>query len=228
KLKGHSNSQFSGVILFGLDLKCLEKRRNLDQNFKAQSRKKPFNELQSESQKNKRLKALAYDIRDEVESAIQLHNFHDTVLKSIELDVNELHVNFQNLESEKYQSNQFLDSIVCACDKLLISRNAYCQLAAIMPEMECEYKIERRRQEITKIMDNKIPIHTAQVNSLNGAYRSLKDILFILISKLAYRKSPVLQLGDVIHVKLSGDGRQVGKHHNHVMVTACILNEHDM
>ncbi|CAG8601870.1 13030_t:CDS:2 [Racocetra persica] len=100
--------------------------------------------------------------------------------KSAKLDVNELHINFQNLKSEKSQSNQFLDSIVCH-----------------------EYKIERHRQEITKIMDNKIPIHMAQ-------------------------KSPVLQLGDVIHIKLSGDKRQVGKHHNHVMVTMCILNKHNM
>ncbi|CAG8469328.1 8380_t:CDS:2 [Racocetra persica] len=57
-------------------------------------------------------------------------------------------------------------------------------------------------------MDNKIPIHMVQVNSVtsNGAYRSLKDILFILIPKLAYGKSSVLQLGDIIHIKLSGDG----------------------
>ncbi|CAG8797975.1 1035_t:CDS:1, partial [Dentiscutata erythropus] len=31
---------------------------------------------------------------------------------------------------------------------------------------------------------------------------------------------------DVIHIKLSGDERQVGKHHNYVIFTACILNEH--
>jgi len=173
---------------------------------------------------------LAGDIRDGIESAVQLHNFHDTVLKSIELNVNNLPVIFRNSEFEKFQSNQLLDSIVCACDKLLISRDAYRQLAATMPDMVREYKIENRRHEITNIMDNKIPIHMVQVNSetSNGAYRSLKDILFILIPKLAYGKSSVLQLGDVIYIKLSGDKRQVGKYHNHIMLTACILNEHDM
>ncbi|CAG8496658.1 2919_t:CDS:2, partial [Cetraspora pellucida] len=61
----------------------------------------------------------------------------------------------------------------------------------------------------------------------NGAYRSLKNILLVLILELAYGISPILHLGDVIYVKLSGDGQQVGKHHNHVMFTACILNKHD-
>ncbi|CAG8852911.1 9808_t:CDS:2, partial [Gigaspora margarita] len=116
-LQGHNNSQFSGIILFGFDLECLERRRNQNQPvFKTQSRKKPFHELQSESQKNKRLKALASDICNGIESTIQSHNFHDTVLKSIELNINNLQVNFQNLESENSQSNQFLDSVVCACD----------------------------------------------------------------------------------------------------------------
>ncbi|CAG8766351.1 7585_t:CDS:2 [Gigaspora margarita] len=53
-------------------------------------------------------------------------------------------------------------------------------------------------------MDHIIPIHMVQVNSIasNGAFRSLKDILFVLIPKLAYSKSAILQVGDIIHIKL--------------------------
>ncbi|CAG8609012.1 3354_t:CDS:1, partial [Dentiscutata erythropus] len=74
-----------------------------------------------------------------------------------------------------------------------------------------------------------IPIHPVQINSTipNGTYWSLKNILFILISKLAYGNLSVLQIGDVIHIKLSGDGHQVGKHHNHLIFIACMLNKHD-
>ncbi|CAG8600891.1 9523_t:CDS:2 [Cetraspora pellucida] len=201
----------------------------LQQNFsKIQSRKKPFHELQSESQKNKCLRVLAHDICDGVESAIQLHNFYDTVLRSIDLDVNGLHVNFKNLDSEQYNSSQILDSIVCACDKQLISRDAYRQLAAIISEMVCGYKIDERRQEITRIIESMIPVHTIQINSVtNGAYRSLKNILLVVIPKLAYGESSVLQVEDIVHIKLSEDGRQVGKFHNQVMLTACILNEQE-
>ncbi|CAG8842696.1 21201_t:CDS:2, partial [Racocetra persica] len=68
-------------------------------------------------------------------------------------------------------------SIACTCDKSLISRNAYRQLAAIMPEIAREYKIEK-------------------------SYRSLRNILFVIISKLTDEKSAVLQVGDIIHIKL--------------------------
>ncbi|CAG8463846.1 32713_t:CDS:1, partial [Racocetra persica] len=154
------------------------------------------------------LKTLAYNIHDGIESAVQLYNFHNTILKSIELNINDLHVNFQNLNSENSQSDQFLDSIACACDKSLISRDAYHQLAAIMPEIAYEYKIEKCQQEITRIMNQMIPIHIIQVNSVtsNGAYRSLRNILFVIIYKLTDEKSAVLQVGDVIYIKLNGDG----------------------
>ncbi|CAG8815376.1 6866_t:CDS:2, partial [Racocetra persica] len=197
--------------------KCLKRCRNQDQTFfKTQSRKKLFHELQSESQKNKHLKTLAYNIRDRIKSAVQLHNFHNTVLKSIKLNINDLYVNFQNLNSENSQSDQFLDSIACACDKSLISCDAYRQLVAIMPEIVCEYKIEKCRQEITRIMNQMIPIHMIQVNFVtsNRAYRLLMNILFVIISKLTDEKPAVLQVGDVIHIKLSGDKQQAKKHHN--------------
>ncbi|CAG8475094.1 32407_t:CDS:1, partial [Racocetra persica] len=42
--------------------------------------------------------------------------------------------------------------------------------------------------------------------TLNRAYRSLRNILFIIIPKLTDEKPAVLQVGDVIHIKLSGDG----------------------
>ncbi|CAG8472858.1 4019_t:CDS:2 [Dentiscutata erythropus] len=103
--------------------------------------------------------------------------------KYVELNLNGLLVRLQNIESKKPKPFQYLDSIVHACDKFLITCNGYRQLAAIMPNIEF------------------------QVGSIipNGAYRSFKDILHIIVSKLAYNNLPVLQIGDIIHIKLSGD-----------------------
>jgi hypothetical protein len=36
---------------------------------------------------------------------------------------------------------------------------------------------------------------------------------------------PVLKVGDKIDIRLSGDGRNVGRKQKHVMLTMCILNE---
>ncbi|CAG8787937.1 11864_t:CDS:1, partial [Dentiscutata erythropus] len=74
-----------------------------------------------------------------------------------------------------------------------------------------------------------ISVYPVQINFLapNGAYRLLKDFLNVLISKLAYGNSSVLKIRDVVHIKLSRDGRQVDKHHNYIIFTACILNQHE-
>ena len=36
---------------------------------------------------------------------------------------------------------------------------------------------------------------------------------------------PILKDGDKINIRLSGDGRNVGRKQKHVMLTMCILNE---
>ncbi|CAG8478743.1 19776_t:CDS:2 [Gigaspora margarita] len=60
-LSNNNKTTFSGVVLFGFDLECLENRRINNQ--KNQIRKnKPFHQLNSKTQKNIRLKALAHDI----------------------------------------------------------------------------------------------------------------------------------------------------------------------
>ena len=206
-----------------------KRRINSDNQCQVQIQtNKPFHQLKSESQKKKRLQTLASDIYNRVESALNLHNFYDSKLAHVELRVNGSPIRFQDINLKK-PNYKILDSTVRACDELLVSRDGYRRLAAVMPEMEREYEVEKCRHEITKTMNDVIPVHTVQINSLtpNGAYRLLKDILNVLISKLAYGDLAILKVGDVVHVKLSGDGRQVGKHHNHVMFTACILNQHD-
>ena len=61
----------------------------------------------------------------------------------------------------------------------------------------------------------------------NGAYRSLLALLKILIPVWKAEKNPVIISGDTLHIKLGGDGQNVGRKPNHVMVTFCLLNEKD-
>ena len=59
----------------------------------------------------------------------------------------------------------------------------------------------------------------------NGAYRSIQTLLKVLISIWKNASPPILNQGDTINLKIRGDGRNVGRKQNHVMITFCLLNE---
>jgi hypothetical protein len=111
-----------------------------------------------------------------------------------------------------------------------------------------EYQIAQRRNEISKLINNQIQIGIFNIDQKsvidededynnsdgivvdeheigNGAYRSIKSLLQILIPIWKNSNPPVLQIGDIIKLKLGGDGRNVGRKQNHVMMTICLLNE---
>src|SRR5438045_2032519 len=146
---------------------------------------------------------------------------------------------------------QHLDSIVRACDETLISRDGYRRLAKAIPNLVREHVIEKRRNEITKTIKALIPIKLFNIHSIidvndnenqqningikfndddvgNGAYRSIISLLDIIVPILTTSTPPVLKVGDKINIKLSGDGRNVGRKQKHVMLTMCILNEGEM
>ena len=111
-----------------------------------------------------------------------------------------------------------------------------------------EYQVAQRRIEITKLINNQINIRTfdldkeldqqpilddnEQLDGImvdeqeigNGVYRSILSLLKILIP--IWNKS-ILQPGDTINLKLGGNGRNVGRKQNHVMMTVCLLNKKD-
>ncbi|PKY59254.1 hypothetical protein RhiirA4_514775 [Rhizophagus irregularis] len=145
-----------------------------------------------------------------------------------------------------------LDSIVRACDETLISRDGYRRLAQAIPNLTREHVIEKRRNEITKSMKILVPIKSfnicsAAINNYgdesqqnisevefddeevgNGAYHSITSLLDIIVPILATSTSPVLKIGNKINIRISGDGRNVGRKQKHVMLTMCILNEGEM
>ncbi|RHZ87985.1 hypothetical protein Glove_27g60 [Diversispora epigaea] len=107
-----------------------------------------------------------------------------------------------------------------------------------------------RRNEINKLINAQIPVeifnidqdvnqsNTNNYNSEiindilvdnneigNGAFCSLVTLLKILISIWKKGENPVIIPGDTLYIKLGGDGRNVGRKQNHVMITFCLLNE---
>jgi hypothetical protein len=61
----------------------------------------------------------------------------------------------------------------------------------------------------------------------NGVYRLIRTLLQTFIPIWNKSVPPILQQGDTINLKLSGDGHNVGRKQNHVMLTFCLLNERD-
>ena len=61
----------------------------------------------------------------------------------------------------------------------------------------------------------------------NGVYRSIRNLLQIFIPIWNKSNPPTLQPGNTVYLKLGGDGRNVGRKQNHVMITIYLLNERD-
>ena len=61
----------------------------------------------------------------------------------------------------------------------------------------------------------------------NGTFCSLSALLRTLIPTWKREENPIIVPGDTLHIKLGGDGRNVGRKQNHVIMTFCLLNEGD-
>ncbi|CAG8554719.1 41268_t:CDS:2 [Gigaspora margarita] len=99
-----------------------------------------------------------------------------------------------------------------------ISRDAYCKLAATEQfyheNGQCLMNANNFDSEIVQKVINAIGTRVQ---------RSAKDILLYIIPKLMYKN--VLQSFDpIIHLRISGDGRNIGRKIKQVMVTIMILN----
>ncbi len=175
----------------------------------------------------------------------------ESIILRINGEIVELHFDFNNAADDDIRH---LDSIVRACDETLISRDGYRRLAQAIPNLTREHVIEKCRNEITKSMKILVPIKSFNICSAainndnygdesqqntsevefddeevgNGAYRSIISLLDIIVPILTTSTSPVLKIGDKINIRISGDGRNVGRKQKHVMLTMCILNEGEM
>ena len=173
-------------------------------------------------------------------------------IRCIELDHKENQVYIKFKDSNLATTQTRLDAVVRVCDEALLCRDGYRHLAAVVPFLFREYLVADRRNEINKLINTQIPIEifsvNREINDLsgindnldhtsdiliddheigNGAFRSLLTLLNVLIPVWKTGEKPIIKSGDTLYIKLGGDGRNVGRKQNHVMITFCLLNEGD-
>ncbi|GES85648.1 hypothetical protein GLOIN_2v1766279 [Rhizophagus clarus] len=219
------------------------------------NRKRYFTELTSQSQKNKRISMIGKEIATQTLIILKENKFtspSEEIIASLETII--FKINGEIVELIFHSDNitdftQYLDSIIRACDKTLISHDSYHRLAKTVPNLIREHVIEKCQNKITKTMNILIPIKLFNIHSINfndvdnenqqdidgiefndddvgnGAYQSIFSLLDIIIPILTTSLPPVLKIGDKINIKLSGNRRNVGRKQKHVMLTMCILNE---
>ncbi|PKY53432.1 hypothetical protein RhiirA4_426011 [Rhizophagus irregularis] len=193
----------------------------------------------------------ASDVASNYEKGIY-HQSDQVVLRNIELSVNETNHFQVNFGSEnEVDKTHYLRYVVKAIDQGQISRDSYRDLAAAdfhLPRGNC---VSNERITITNHMNQLIRISIVDMSRCNeleeiaelnepdivnhevaqevintigiGIYHSAKDILCYIIPYL--EKNKILKSTDpTIHLRISGDGRNVGYKIKHVMVTLMILN----
>ncbi|CAG8658866.1 23873_t:CDS:2 [Cetraspora pellucida] len=128
KLTQNKNVNLSGIILFGLDLQCLESRQ------KNEFQRKNFLYLKSDTQKNFHLKEFAFDLYSYSKILLEKYNISNTNLDCFELNISNKLIKIKFTESKDRSAS--IDSIIYACDKGLISRDSYRHLAAVQPLLE--------------------------------------------------------------------------------------------
>ena len=222
---------------------------------KANKHKRPFEDITSRSQQNKRLNSFGNDIQKAVDELIVKHKLTNSFgepiihMHNIEFDYKENQVCIKFKDSNSITTQARLDAIVRVCDEALLGRDSYRHLAAVVPILFREYLVANRRNMINKLINAQIHVeifntdqninqdedfneHISDIlvdnNEVgNGAFRSLLTLLKILIPIWKSGKNPVIIPGDTLYIKLGGDGRNVGRKQNHVMMTFCLLNEGD-
>src|SRR5581483_7734359 len=235
----------SGVHLFGLQLKCIDKNR------KGKPRELKLSKELSRTTQIKRAKGLAKREQMHFENSIKdFYNPKDrVVLKALDFTIEnrEYHVLFG--EDDYVRKKQKLQSIAYVQDAENIPRDAYRHLAAIESRLPQEYAVSQTRQEINSYMEELIPINFIDLNSSmmqdlseepditdpliieqvvnatgKGAYRSIKKILEYIIPSYI-NKGKLDPTIPTIHLRISGDGRNVGRKIKHIMFTVALLDD---
>jgi hypothetical protein len=170
----------------------------------------------------------------------KIYGEDQVVLKQISYSVKDM--DFQiDYEKKNNIKEKKLISAVQAIDLNYIPREGYQALAAVEPNLQREWAVSEQRLKITAEMNQKIPITLINLpldfaehsnsesieiiqNIKKGGTRSVKDILNYIVPVLI--SNEILDINNpMIHLRVSGDGRNVGRKIKHVMVTMVILND---
>ncbi|CAG8744050.1 1260_t:CDS:2, partial [Gigaspora rosea] len=220
----NSKTKWSGTLIFGLQLESVKKA------CKAKNKNRELKSIEncSDSTIIKQAKKFGSQARELLESTSQ--NYYskddDISIKAIDYSINnyDFHIDFGKEDLIKTKQHQL--AIVQALDKAKVSRDSYRQIAAVNPTIPREEVEEDSADTDT---DSEIEEEMIDVNNIVeiagiGAQCSIKDLLNYIISYL--EQSNILKCNDpVVHLRISGDSRNVGRKIKHVMVTIMILND---
>src|SRR4051812_30471725 len=145
----------SGIHLFGLQLKCI------DRNRKGKPRVLKLHDESSKSTQIKRSKGLAERVQVHFKNSTKdFYNSKDhVVLKSLEFTVQNKEYYSSFGEENPNKKKQKLQSIVRVQDVENVSRNTYRHFAALESKLPREYAVSQTRQEIDAYMEELIPIN---------------------------------------------------------------------
>ncbi|PKC03754.1 hypothetical protein RhiirA5_423286 [Rhizophagus irregularis] len=237
-LKKHS-TKLSGPRLFGLDIKQLYNFRLQIGSLpitttatKVNERKRPLEDITSQSQQNKRINSFGCDIQKAVDELIIKHKLTNSSgqpimhMHYIEFDYKENQTYIKFGDSNFTTTQTRLDSIVRVCDKTFLGHDGYRHLAAVVPILFHEYLEINNQSSI----DDDVNEYTGDIliddhEIGNEAFRSLLTLLKALIHIWKAEENPVIISENTLYIKLSGDGRNVGRKQNHVMIIFCLLNK---
>ncbi|GET00460.1 hypothetical protein GLOIN_2v1472827 [Rhizophagus clarus] len=248
-LNPETKTRYSGPHFFGLHLEILQQTRDTHRRATVL---KSFDNLTSTGQNN-RAKKIAKSVSAifDQEMTKSCHLDDNPNLKSIEFSIKDNFFNF-SFNEENVEIKHKARAAVQACDKGQVTREGYRILSSISQDLPREWKVSAEKKEITHEMNEIIPISLINItpspsdNSVNseihindseiinnlqqsigkGGQRNIINILKYLIPGLLNRN--VLDITNpTIHLRISGDGRNVGRKVKQVMVTCSILNDFD-
>jgi hypothetical protein len=240
----------SGVHIFGIHLETLKQIREL----KQLTRSKPLKSLEfcSKTTVNRRQHEFGDKLKQYAQIAgTEIYGEDQVNFKQVSYSVKKMDFQINYGSNNNKKKEEKLTSIVQAVDQNYISREGYRALASTESNLEREWAVSDQRLKITKNMSRQIPITLVNVPIIptqnevdfaenlnifdpeiieviqkikNGGYRSAKDILKYIVPVLIL--NGILDMNDpIIHLRISGDGRNVGRKIKHVMVTMAILND---
>ncbi|RIB11658.1 hypothetical protein C2G38_2202899 [Gigaspora rosea] len=227
---------FSGIVIFELQLyeelsRAISKRKPLQYV-------NPLSDLSNVSHRNK-IKRVAVNLFNNFEAKKnKIWNSADNPkLKNIVLEAGEQPWLIE-FEKEQQLEKKKAQKIIQTMDQSNISRKGYRSLTDTSYNLPKEWLVSEEKHNIDKIMQTHIPLLVFNMKSQiqnsdsnseedvttleKGGYRSISKIPQFVIPKLV--ASQVLNYETPIYLRVSGDGRNVGKKKNHVMVTLAILN----
>ncbi|RIB07706.1 hypothetical protein C2G38_2213620 [Gigaspora rosea] len=242
-----TKAQLSGVHVFGLneiDVEQEREKKNRSHPFR------PFNTL-GKSMKEKRSRAFSKQIGIAFKN--EIHKFYNPmdqpILQELRFNVQEKNYVVDYHNRNRDEKNIHIEAVTEIVDQGPISRKSYRNLAAIQYELPRDHDVSDTRKKINEEMNQKVSVSVLNIANIslittneppdindqeieeemmryigNAGYRRITDILRFVIPDLLNRQ--VLNINNpVIHIRISGDGRNVGRKIKHVMVTCAILDD---